>query len=74
MEVIREKSLLLTRFLELAILETNQHLGYDWIEIMTPKNPEKRGCQLSLLVKSRGKELFDYLTKNNIIGDWREPN
>ena len=74
MAVIREKSLLLTRFLELAIFETNQHLGYDWIEIMTPKNPEERGCQLSLLVKNRGKELFDYLTKNNIIGDWREPN
>ena len=74
MAVIREKSLLLTRFLELAILETNQHLGYDWIEIMTPKNPEERGCQLSLLVKNRGKELFDFLTKNDIIGDWREPN
>ena len=74
MAVIREKSLLLTRFLELAIFETNQHLGYDWIEIMTPKNPEERGCQLSLLVKNRGKELFDYLTKNHIIGDWREPN
>ena len=74
MAVIREKSLLLTRFLELVILETNQHLGYDWIEIMTPKNPEERGCQLSLLVKSKGKELFDFLTKNDIIGDWREPN
>jgi len=73
-EVLRAKSVLLTRFLELAILAINEMLGFNWIEIMTPQNPEERGCQLSLLVKKDGKKLFDYLTNTGIVCDWREPN
>lgn len=41
-------------------------------EIITPKNAP--GCQLSLLTDAAGKELFDHLTRQNIICDWREPN
>jgi len=35
---------------------------------------EARGCQLSLLTGNNGKELFDALTKDGVIADWREPN
>lgn len=42
--------------------------------IITPSTPKDRGCQLSLLFKSKGKEVFQALQKNGIIADWREPN
>ena len=44
------------------------------IEIITPANPEERGCQLSLHVKKEGRKLFDYLAQRGIIADWREPD
>ena len=34
----------------------------------------QRGCQLSVLVHQRGRDLFEYLAAQGIIGDWREPN
>jgi len=40
-------------------------------EIITP---EDRGCQLSVLLHGEGKSLFNYLMKNGVITDWREPN
>jgi kynureninase len=44
------------------------------IQIITPVNPDERGCQLSLMVKKDGRVLFDHLTKQGIIADWREPD
>ena len=44
------------------------------LEIITPADPAQRGCQLSVLVHERGRELFDFLAGQGIIGDWREPN
>ena len=48
--------------------------GGDIISIITPKNPEERGCQLSIQVKSVHKELHTQLTKSGVISDWREPD
>jgi kynureninase len=36
--------------------------------------PQERGAQLSLLFNRDGRLIFDYLTANGIIVDWREPN
>ncbi len=69
---LRAKSLKLTAFLALILKEINQQ--YDYFKIITPENPEERGCQLSVLTQSKGKELFDFLAQNGIICDWREPN
>ena len=45
------------------------------VEIITPKNPEERGCQLSLqLIRKEGKKVFEAITKRGVIADWREPN
>ena len=44
------------------------------IRLLTPTNPNERGCQLSLLVENNGQELFKTLLANQILGDWREPN
>jgi kynureninase len=42
-------------------------------EIITPAGKE-RGCQLSILVHGQGKMMFDRLTAQGVIADWREPN
>ncbi len=70
---LREKSKVLTAFLEYVIKETSQATQYP-IEIITPSNPEERGCQLSLLVRQEGRKLFEFLEENGVIGDWREPD
>jgi kynureninase len=67
---LREKSLQLTGYMEF-LLKQITHLPF---EIITPSEPERRGCQLSLLFAERGREVFDALTNNGVIADWREPN
>jgi len=70
---LREKSLALTGYLAWLIETQLAHV----IEITSPREPERRGCQLSLRVKGgrdAGRALFEYLGKNGIVGDWREPN
>jgi kynureninase len=70
MESLREKSVQLTGYFEFLI---NQ-IDSDDIQIITPRNPKERGCQLSIQVKNADKSLHKKLTQNNIITDWREPD
>lgn len=70
MKALRTKSEELTGYMEF-LLNKIEHLSF---EIITPKEPKKRGCQLSLLFAKRGKEVFDALSKNGVVADWREPN
>jgi kynureninase len=49
-------------------------LQNDSIKIITPENPEERGCQLSIQVKNADKSLHQILTEAGIISDWREPD
>lgn len=73
MPALRDKSLKLTGYLEALI---NTHLA-DTLEILTPTDPQRRGCQLSLRVRKgrdAGRRLFDWLTERGIICDWREPD
>ena len=53
------------------------HLLGDDVEIITPRDEESRGCQLSLKVNLRGvpgKEIFEKLEAGGIRTDWREPD
>ena len=43
----------------------------DRIKIITP---ESRGCQVSIRVINSNKKLFEQITKNGVIADWREPD
>ncbi len=70
MSALREKSLKLTGYMEYLLKQLN-HLPF---EIITPTEPERRGCQLSLLFHEKGREVFEALSMNGIVADWREPN
>lgn len=71
---LRTKSELLTGYLEFLINEINKSKGQELFKIITPQNKEERGCQLSIVCKQNARQIFDFLTKNGVIGDWREPN
>ncbi|MDX1407213.1 MAG: kynureninase, partial [Saprospiraceae bacterium] len=70
MEALRQKSVALTGLLA-ELLATMDHPD---LEVITPSDPEARGCQLSLFVKRHGKTIFDELTEHGVIADWREPD
>ena len=72
---ISEKRDLLTAYLEYIILDVSERNKTTCsFEIITPSEPTKRGAQLSMLVHGKGKELFEKLSKNGVVADWREPN
>ena len=74
MDALREKSLNLTAYLEFLLDELSKQDHSVFFEVITPKNPDQRGAQLSILVHGRGKELFDKIAEEGVIADWREPN
>jgi kynureninase len=74
MDALREKSLLLTGFLDYLIGEIISNKPDCGLEMISPVNPNERGCQISILAKKNGKALFQHLSEAGIIADWREPN
>ena len=72
MENMRAKSEKLTGYLEYLINDV--HVGKDVLEMITPIDPKARGCQISILVKQKARELFNKLMEAGIIVDYREPN
>jgi kynureninase len=74
LDKLRRKSILLTGYLEYLVQQINQKHGEQLFMIITPSNPNERGCQLSIVCKRDGKAIFNYLAQNGVIGDWREPN
>lgn len=73
MEKLRFKSVKMTAYLEEVIRFISKENNAD-IEIITPRDAGSRGCQLSILAHGYGKNLFNYLAKNGVFADWREPN
>lgn len=69
---IREKSLILTGFLEFLLLELAETTSS--FSIITPFNPQERGAQLSLLFRKQGRQVFQGLTDHGMVVDWREPD
>jgi kynureninase len=70
MEQLRRKSTALTGYLEHLL---NQHPSRIF-SLITPRDPDQRGCQLSIGVREGGKRMFDYLTDKGVVCDWREPD
>jgi kynureninase len=75
MAALREKSLKLTAYLEFLLAETLRSSGGPRrYEIITPADPAQRGCQLSILVHDRPREMHRALQSAGVIGDFRPPN
>ncbi|HET6545920.1 MAG TPA: kynureninase [Rhodanobacteraceae bacterium] len=73
MSALRDKSRALTGYLEWLIRSRAANV----LDILTPGEPERRGCQLSLRVKGppdAGRSLYDHLHADGIVVDWREPD
>jgi kynureninase len=78
MDKLRARSLELTAYLEQLI---RARLS-DTLQIVTPREPERRGAQLSLRVlqgrgltgRAAGRALFEFLATRGVLGDWREPD
>src|SRR3970282_2782428 len=63
----------ITSYLEFILHEIDKE-AHSSFEIITPSNPVERASQLSVLLHGEGRSLFDYLMKNGVITDWREPD
>lgn len=70
MAALRTKSEKLTRYL-LELLDGFSGAG---IVMLTPTDPRARGCQVSLGLGSRGKEVHRKLEAQGIVCDFREPD
>jgi kynureninase len=70
MEGLRAKSTRLTGYLEFLLTK----IGSKKFTLITPRNPDERGCQLSILAHEHPKELLKELETANVKCDFREPN
>ena len=74
MEKLHEKRKLLSGYLHFVLNDINKRQKEKVLEIITPSNEEERGCQVSMLMLKNGKTIFNELTTQGVIADWREPN
>ncbi|KXS11948.1 kynureninase [Gonapodya prolifera JEL478] len=71
MEQLRAKSVLLTGYL-IALLD--QEVGDANFVVITPRDPNERGAQLSLLLKTKVGPIFEGLLRKGVVCDKREPD
>ncbi|HTU64573.1 MAG TPA: kynureninase [Steroidobacteraceae bacterium] len=73
MDEVRAKSMRLTAYAERLLVER----AGTQVEVLTPRDPVERGCQLSLRIAGgsrRGRRIFDALGDHGVVCDWREPD
>lgn len=70
MTALRAKSERLTGYLQFLL---DQQTG-ERFEIITPRDPAQRGCQLSILVHDQPREHLRRLEEQGVVCDFREPN
>ena len=70
MERLRAKSISLTGYLEFLL---NQRL-WQKFSIITPREADRRGAQISIRIRQNGRELCERLAHEGVVGDWREPD
>jgi kynureninase len=75
MDRIGAKRDLMTAYLEFVIddisARNQERVSF---ELITPRDKNKRGAQLSIMAKGQGRALFDALSELGVVADWREPN
>ena len=70
LQALRKKSITLTSYLEFLLNSLNSSK----FTIITPTNPNERGCQLSLIIHSQPQHFLETLHTNGFICDMRPPN
>ncbi len=73
MPALRAKSERLTGYLEYTIDRLAAEFPDADISMITPRDPQRRGCQLSMDVAGRERRLFDDMVAAGVIADFREP-
>jgi kynureninase len=73
MEALITKRDQITSYLEFVLHEIDKEVD-SVFEIITPNIAEQRASQLSVFFHGQGRSLFEYLMKNGVVTDWREPN
>lgn len=74
MDRLHKKRKLLSSFVLFILDDINQKSNTQTIEIITPRNENEIGCQVSMLMLKNGKQIFNALMQQGVIADWREPN
>jgi kynureninase len=72
LERLRAKSVQLTDFLERLLRPLRGQ-----VHLITPRDPARRGCQLSLRISgaaARGTRVFEGLGARGMVCDWRSPD
>ncbi len=70
MDKLVERSRKLTGYLESLI----DSIKDPRIEIITPRDPSQRGCQLSIRLRNADRTLLDAICDRGVSADWREPD
>lgn len=73
MRALRRKSARLTAYLECLL----EHSLAKQVEILTPRDPAQRGCQLSMRLRAaigQGQVLGEKLRSLGVVADWRPPD
>ena len=76
MKSLLEKSIKLTGYLQFLLSEPDGHQssGHSKLTVITPRESDARGSQLSIQVHEHPKELFKKLEAAGVKCDFREPN
>jgi len=74
MENLVAKGRQLSNYLLFILDEVNNRTEKKIIEVITPRNEKEKGCQVSMLMMEKGKEVFEALKQHGVMADWREPN
>jgi kynureninase len=73
MKALREKSIQLTGYLEFLLRPWTEGPEAR-VRMLTPREPARRGSQLSLRIGRAGRELLSRLTEAGVVCDFREPD
>jgi len=68
------KQKLLTDYFWFTLDDINASTSRQVINLITPREERRRGCQVSMFMLNSGKEIFHELTRRGVMVDWREPN
>lgn len=71
---INTKCKQLTAYLWNVLDDVNASQKQPIIEFITPRNEEQHGCQVSMNMLQRGKEIYTALMAQGFFVDWREPS